>query len=105
MASLRDVPNVQTLRADDKGPAQVALVPLVDLTQPRDGEVITNHWWTVHEGRAVLYRAGRRFPGWSPQCNRSEIVARRLQERCWPGAETVFVPTAYLGQFDLSEYV
>jgi hypothetical protein len=74
-------------------------IPLSILKEPRDGEAMTDRWWVVIDGCALLWqRAGSR--GWSPQCNKDRRLGESLIESLYPGATVEFVPCAYVGRWD-----
>lgn len=77
----------------------VLAVPIEALSTPRDGDVLTNRWWVVRDGRALFYR-GQRMRGWAPQCNSDRRLPEQLTERLHPEATVEFVPIAYLGHWN-----
>lgn len=70
---------------------------LNDLETPRDGEVMTDRWWTFVRSKGVAFY--KSAPGHlAPQCNRSRAIAESLQRDLMPDAEVVHVPVAYVGR-------
>jgi hypothetical protein len=61
-------------------------------TPPGNGtwDVYVDRWWCFKLGKGLL------FYGKSPQCNPNESISRKVQEKCHPDAELIFVPRAYV---------
>lgn len=70
----------------------ITYISIEDLTNPRDGEVMSDRWWIVDPEKGALV-----FKGFSPQCNRNELITRRLLEM-YPGCEARHIPFAYVGR-------
>lgn len=78
--------------------ATLIAVPLDVLVTPRNGETMIDRWWTATEDGVLFYRAPQRR-GWSPQCNTNRVVVDRGIEKMYPGAEAIFVPVAFVGEW------
>lgn len=58
-----------------KSSGEWILVPISNLTTPKDGRICyCNHWWRVTEDNDVLFY--RRYT--SPQCNSNKAVMERV---------------------------
>jgi hypothetical protein len=81
--------------------AKIRYVPLdVATATPGGGfwEVIADSWWAHEPGKGLL------FYSQSPQCNKNEQIARAIQKKCHPQAETVFVARVYV-RHDCGDYI
>lgn len=61
--------------------------------------LIENSWWVVHpeKGLAFAKEVGGQSRRWcSPQCNVSEQVARKIQEKAYPNLTVRFEPIVYV---------
>jgi hypothetical protein len=82
---------------------QFVFVPLQEAVTPAEGHCFVDRWWAYcPEKQAVLFyvSSSRLFYNGepllpSPQCNRLEYVARRLQQRLYPAGDVVFLPVVY----------
>lgn len=64
-------------------------IPVEKAVKPfEEAYVYCNRWWTVRDGCILFYRK-------SPQCNSIEKVARKFQERLFPGANVRFLPVVF----------
>lgn len=79
---------------------RVLAVPVDVLSTPRDGEVMTDRWWAVRDGRALFWQGRGNRRGWSPQCNHDRRIADSLVESIHQGASAEFIPIAYVGRWD-----
>lgn len=79
----------------------IKYLPLEEVeTSPGEGlwDILTNRWWAYEPGKGLL------FYGKSPQCNRNESIARKVQESCHPDAELLFVERVCL-RHDCGDYL
>lgn len=81
------------------GSPRVLAVPVEVLASPRDGEVLTNRWWVVRDGKALFWQA-LAMRGWAPQCNSDQRLPERLIERLYPDATSLLIPVAFVGPWD-----
>jgi hypothetical protein len=71
----------------------VRYIPLDEATKEPDSgtwDVYVNRWWSHTPEKGIMFYRK------SPQCNSNEQIARKIQESCYPEAETIFVPRVYL---------
>lgn len=68
--------------------------------EPGEGtwEVLVNRWWSYRPDKGLLFYKK------SPQCNRLENIARYVANKCYPDAEIIFIPYAYL-KHDCHDYI
>lgn len=74
-------------------------VPLSVATEPVEGHVYVNRWWSVHPEKGVAFYCRER-PSYvrteepSPQCNTDKSVVEHVQKH-YPGHEAIFLPVVY----------
>lgn len=73
-------------------------IPWEVLVTPRDGEVYTNRWWLVENGKCLFWQ-GATSRGFSPQCNANRAFFDR-DTVANTGLEVLYLPVAYLGHWD-----
>lgn len=72
------------------------LVPLEEVTIPKEGhEVLMNRWWVTINDKAVIY-VGPDSCSYSPQCNSVKEITERIIKKIYPECTDVFVPVAYI---------
>jgi hypothetical protein len=64
-----------------------------------DAEVILHSWWVIHPEKGLAF--ARDHNGQSkrfchPQCNPSEIVAKKLQQKIYPSLQVRFEDVVYV---------
>jgi hypothetical protein len=81
--------------------SEISYLPLDRATaEPANGfwEVYADRWWSHEPGKGLLFFRK------SPQCNANENIARKVTERCHPGAEVIFVRRVYV-KHDCGDYL
>lgn len=76
----------------------VVFLDLETATTPPAGIIMhyKDRWWSYAPGRGLILHRSRRGDPPSPQCNPNEAMARHLQQKLWPWAETRFVPSVFI---------
>lgn len=79
---------------------ELTYMPLEQATaEPGNGtwDVLIDRWWSYEPDKGLLFYRK------SPQCNKNELLARKITATCHPDAEVIFVPRAYL-KHDCQDY-
>lgn len=84
-----------TLPVERAHGGEIHYIDLVWLGTPRNGECLIDRWWSFKPDLGVIIH--KRGKLWSPQCNSVKQIADQITEKLYPGATTVLVPAAYLG--------
>jgi hypothetical protein len=87
-----------TSRSEERALRFVSHEDLLDSPNAIYVQIVRDSWWSVHPTLGYI------FAGKSPQCNVSKVLARRLTDRLYPGADVRFVHRA-LVPIDLRDFL
>lgn len=73
---------------------RLVFVPIEKFIIPPPGliEHLADRWWSVHPSKGLVFYDKKMM---APQCNVNESLVRRLAEKQYPWAETIFIKSVF----------